>query len=297
MTRLESVNPPQVPMPIKYESRKFVDLILRVTSKWANWDPPRQINVGDYGTVNQDTGEFECEGSIYGDSFQATAAKLGVNLKELGPKLHGEELEIIVTSKGMTATKVEFSPQAGFQNVVEAGIRVQLQCGGDRGAALILYKPQYWSLPHDPGLYKLLQERPDPLDRKYIVTEVVKCPGYVLYLSNKTNESFEVQLGANMPLMPNVSVGGQSILNWSEKVATGILRRANGTDATYIPLFKLKQPPAWFWKYMPYRRGEARRKEDFSSFEDVLQPWNWLDEDGVEQEYYDPVDSDEEEEE
>ena len=30
---------------MKYDSRKFVDLILATTSKWANWDPPRAIKV------------------------------------------------------------------------------------------------------------------------------------------------------------------------------------------------------------------------------------------------------------
>ena len=30
---------------MKYESRKFIDLILATTSKWANWDPPREIKV------------------------------------------------------------------------------------------------------------------------------------------------------------------------------------------------------------------------------------------------------------
>lgn len=30
---------------MKYDSRKFIDLILATTSKWANWDPPRAIKV------------------------------------------------------------------------------------------------------------------------------------------------------------------------------------------------------------------------------------------------------------
>jgi len=278
-------------MPIKYESRKFIDLILRVTSKWANWDPPRQIKVGDYGSINQDTGEFECEGSIYNESFEATAASLGIDLKELVPKLNGEEVEIIATSKGVSVTKVGLNPQLAITNTTELSLRVQIQCMGSRGAALIVHKPQYWTLPHDQGIYKLLKERPDPLDGKYIVTEVIKCPAYVLYLSNKTSESFEIQLGADLPILPSVSPGGQVNLDLGGEKATGFLRRGNGTEPTYIPLFKLKQPPAWFWKWVPYRRGEAPRKEDLSSFEDALPSWSWLDDDGEEQQYYDPIDT------
>ena len=75
---------------------------------------------------------------------------------------------------------------SAIPNATELSLRVQLQCMGSRGAALIVHKPQYWTLPHDQGIYKLLKEKPDPLDGKYIVTEVIKCPAYVLYLSNKS---------------------------------------------------------------------------------------------------------------
>lgn len=50
---------------MKYVSRKFIDLIQGVTSKWANWDPPRPIHVGDYGMINNETREFDWEGNVY----------------------------------------------------------------------------------------------------------------------------------------------------------------------------------------------------------------------------------------
>ncbi|KAF9221217.1 hypothetical protein BS17DRAFT_785511 [Gyrodon lividus] len=52
---------------MKYESRKFINLILTA----ANWDPPADIKVGDYGTINRATGSFEWEGNIYNSHFQA----------------------------------------------------------------------------------------------------------------------------------------------------------------------------------------------------------------------------------
>ena len=70
---------------MKNPSRKFIDLIRDVSSKWANWDPPNQIKVsifrspsggtqlhyhsqvGDYGTINKETGQFEVDGNIYED--------------------------------------------------------------------------------------------------------------------------------------------------------------------------------------------------------------------------------------
>jgi len=46
-------------------SRKYIDLIYTASSKWANWDPPKQIKVGDYGKINKKTGAFEKEDNIY----------------------------------------------------------------------------------------------------------------------------------------------------------------------------------------------------------------------------------------
>jgi len=65
--------------------RKFVDLIHEATYKWANWDPPKVIQVsppspslhhcppcqrdwpqiGDFGVIDKRTGELKIEGNIY----------------------------------------------------------------------------------------------------------------------------------------------------------------------------------------------------------------------------------------
>ena len=68
--------------------RKFVDLINEATFKWANWDPPKVIQVGglsyspsfrrarnsprcpllqigDFGTIDKATGELKVEGNIF----------------------------------------------------------------------------------------------------------------------------------------------------------------------------------------------------------------------------------------
>jgi len=48
-------------------SRLFIDWVYRGTAKWANWEPAIKIEVGDYGDINRQTGEFERFGNIYTD--------------------------------------------------------------------------------------------------------------------------------------------------------------------------------------------------------------------------------------
>ena len=67
--------------------RKFIDLINEATFKWANWDPPKVLQVsspspsinptnptdspfpllqiGDFGTLDKKTGELNVEGNIF----------------------------------------------------------------------------------------------------------------------------------------------------------------------------------------------------------------------------------------
>jgi hypothetical protein len=103
-------------------SHKYVDLILAVSSKWANFDPPKSIEVcvsiklqlliftsiyrqvGDYGTINRDTGQFEKEGNIYRDK---TTAQL---VSEYPPKEACKEEIMVVASD--TVTQHELSLKA-----------------------------------------------------------------------------------------------------------------------------------------------------------------------------------------
>ncbi|EKM60622.1 uncharacterized protein PHACADRAFT_189748 [Phanerochaete carnosa HHB-10118-sp] len=56
-------------------SRKYVDLIREASSKWANWDPPKTIQAGDFGTIDKKSGQFERAGNIYRHSKMAEMAE------------------------------------------------------------------------------------------------------------------------------------------------------------------------------------------------------------------------------
>ncbi|CAE6480848.1 unnamed protein product, partial [Rhizoctonia solani] len=49
-------------------SRKYVDLIFKVSGKYGNWDPPRIVEVGDWGVIERETGSFIREGNIFEDT-------------------------------------------------------------------------------------------------------------------------------------------------------------------------------------------------------------------------------------
>ena len=81
--------------PKRNPQRKYIDLINEASSKWANWDPPKRIEVGflllahllltdlifvlqqpgDFGTVIKSTGELVVEGNIYVHEALAHIAK------------------------------------------------------------------------------------------------------------------------------------------------------------------------------------------------------------------------------
>jgi len=55
--------------------RKYVELINVMSAKYVNWNPLRPIEVGDYGQIDPETGQFVCEGNIYRDEPLASITK------------------------------------------------------------------------------------------------------------------------------------------------------------------------------------------------------------------------------
>ncbi|KAG8678252.1 hypothetical protein FRC08_017940, partial [Ceratobasidium sp. 394] len=49
-------------------ARKYVDLIHKASGgKHANWNPPRAIEVGDWGYIDKESADFIKEGNIFQD--------------------------------------------------------------------------------------------------------------------------------------------------------------------------------------------------------------------------------------
>ncbi|OAX37728.1 hypothetical protein K503DRAFT_801028 [Rhizopogon vinicolor AM-OR11-026] len=271
---------------MKYASRKFIDLIQGATSKWANWDPPAPIVVGDYGMIDKETGEFHAQGNIYnvGSSidFPRDDPALQPQVQDRGDD------EFIAKSWGVTSKTVKATPEANLLGIGNASLNFDLEFDNNkRAAVLIMYKPRYTHLPNDERITKLLSTSPDELKGKYIVTQVISCAAYMMYLSDTKKEKFSVSLSSNASVAPAVDVGGEFSFNLSSEAFSGIFRKGGDPKANYRPLYRLQKPPPKFWERLLGRRGEVHDDDMVEKWHDVDPSWDPLDEQGEEDEIYD----------
>jgi hypothetical protein len=128
-----------------------------------------------------------------------------------------------------------------------------------------------------------------------IVTETEKCPAYALVLQQGSES--EISLGLKLAL-PSALSGSPAIGFRGEWIHSGnvsIMRNAVAESNTFVPLFRLKslQPKG---KWVLKLRGKAMEKAEQAAsiensfegeLEDVLTPWDALNEDGTiyEEEY------------
>ncbi|KAG1732678.1 uncharacterized protein EDB91DRAFT_1251721 [Suillus paluster] len=282
---------------MKYASRKFIDLIQGATSKWANWDPPKKIKVGDYGMIINETGEFDWQGNIYSSDFQqqlkSSKYKFDFVFDPTDPTLLPQEQEsgddqFIVKSWGVTTKEVKASPEVDVPGAVSAALTVDLQFDGNkRAAVLVMHKPRYSTLPNDERIIKLLKSLPDIVKGKYIVTEVISCAAYMMHLSDKKAEKFSVTLKANAPVAPAVTAGGTASFTWVSEASYGMSRQGSDPAARYMPLYRLKKPRSKFWVWPLTHRGDENDDDPIERWGDVDPPWDPLDDEGEEDEIYD----------
>ncbi|KAG0692897.1 hypothetical protein DFH29DRAFT_913349 [Suillus ampliporus] len=278
-------------------SRKFIDLIRQASSKWANWDPPIEIKVGDYGKIDNDTGELDIEGNIYDNSFQTSLDKQGlkINLSDSSyqPKKGAVDDNMIMSSSGVKQGDFTLKPEVSFLNLASASVKAEFQFQeGKRGAVLVMHKPRQEYIP--PGKVLTLVHQASELQDKYLVTSTFTCPGYYLYLSNKSGEKVGLALAANVPIPAamGVSAGGEASVDWWTDAQAAFLRKAfdKAGQYRYTPLYGLKYRSNGWLKRM-YRGDEEPQQTEDELWLDCMPPWQPLDEDGVE----DPVVGEEDE--
>lgn len=275
-------------------SRKFIDLIFQSSSKWANWDPPIPIKVGDYGTIDRKTGVLIVKGNIYDETFQESLTQQGlmINLSSCQPVKGAVEGDMIMSSIGVKTGEISLTPQVSALDLASASINAEFQFQeGRRGAVLVMHKPQQEYIPQGRVLSIIHEAR--ELKDKYIVSSTFTCPGFYLYLSNKSGEKVKLALTANAPVAAaiGVSAGGGASVDWWTDTQAALLRKAfdQAGQYRYTPLFDLKRRQHWFER--TFRGVEEHPMED-DMWPDCSPPWNPLDEDGNEEDAYDESDED-----
>ncbi|KAJ7936746.1 hypothetical protein B0H13DRAFT_1853167 [Mycena leptocephala] len=125
------------------------------------------------------------------------------------------------------------------------------------------------------AVFKKLLEIP-ALKDKYLVTKIIACHAYSMYLSRKFEDTVSLALLAKtpIPVAPLVSVGGELGGSWWSETGAGVFRHG------FTPLFALKRirKPGFLSRGPP--------PEDII-WEDAEKPWWPLDEDGEEETFED----------
>ncbi|KAG1745020.1 uncharacterized protein EDB91DRAFT_1271489 [Suillus paluster] len=282
-------------MPDTAASRKFIDLILQTSSKWANWDPPIEIKVGHFGTIDRTSGELEVEGNIYDAAFQESLNQQGLKIDLSDPSFQpikgAIEEDIIMCSTGVKKGDFSLKPEVSLLNLASASVKAEFQFqDGKRGAVLVMHKPQQQYIPQ--GRLLGIVHKANELKDKYIVNSTFTCPGYYLYLSNKSGERVALALTANaLPAAIGVTAGGGASVDWWTNVQAAFLRKAfdKAGQYRYTPLYSLKRRQNWFQRAF---RGEEEHMTEDDLWPNCPAPWDPLDEDGNEDSVYEETDED-----
>ncbi|KDQ61808.1 hypothetical protein JAAARDRAFT_55133 [Jaapia argillacea MUCL 33604] len=270
---------------MKSPSRKYVDLILNASSKWGNWDPPRPVQVGDFGEVNAKTGDFEPQGNIYTYDFKDPT--LQADIARYPPVIGKDENGWEITSRDVKRGEFSLALEAVIPGLAQATVKGKWEFRRGSGALLVMVRPRTTYMPAE--LLKPLANAPI-LKGKTIsfVDEVVSCPAYYLCLSHKGGDSVSLALIGDMPMPAGPVVGGTAAdAKWWTEATAGNFRHAcdiNGSHV-YTPLFRLKRKSVRAW---PWREGEKPLNEE-ELWVDRKQPWDQLDENGEEIPFEDTV--------
>ncbi|KAG9312050.1 hypothetical protein JVU11DRAFT_7331 [Chiua virens] len=262
--------------------RKFIDLVRQISGKWANWDPPIPVKVGDYGELDGN-GELVVEGNIYDPEFQKDLDDSNIKL-DLGahPAELGEaEQDYIVASTGVKKKELTVNQGVQIPGIASASIKGTWQFQrGKRGALIILHTPRTKFIPKFVQTKILEVER---LKDKRVVMSALACPAYLLYLSDKSGENVSIAFSANVPVADalNSEVG----FGWWTNNESALLRRASSKtgEHRFTPLFSLRQrAKRGQWFSGNWRGDEVTDASGEYIWQDVYQPWKPLDEDGEE---------------
>ncbi|KAI9569205.1 hypothetical protein HD554DRAFT_2093836 [Boletus coccyginus] len=283
-----------------YLQRKYVDLIRQVSSKWVNWDPPIEIQVGAYGTVDKETGALRVEGNIYDPQFKLELDKHGVeiNLAEFPPQEGPVEGDFVIASRGAKRRDLNVDTGVNVPGIASASVKGQwlFECG-KRDAILIMHSPRQIYIPRDVVLEHLY--RVDKLIGKWLVTNIHICPAYSMYLSDKGRSLF--LLCFSMQITPCDTVGDKVSLalvaqapiaaganggfTWWNDGQTGLHRNACDQKGNYVftPLYSLRRPIKRVWRNIRDTIRPDPTGDDL--WHNDSPPWDPLDEDGEEDEF------------
>ncbi|KAI9438426.1 hypothetical protein BJY52DRAFT_1129605, partial [Lactarius psammicola] len=211
--------------------RKFIDLIKEASFKWANWDPLKVIQIGDFGTIDKKTGELRVEGNVFthpeikhiAQDYPAYVA----------PETDLNQIHSLQVRRLGIQADVGGSDSPADEGVI---YKTRWQFNSKRGAILLMHRPRLICVPD--GFFYEKFDLPI-LKRKVVVKQVYNCPGFYMYLSNEASEQVSVTLRTNAFPFTGASTEQGLTVGWSADGSTGVSQHAFRQDAVYTPLFHL----------------------------------------------------------
>jgi hypothetical protein len=221
--------------------KKYVQWISNQSGLHPSFEPSVPVQIGDYGSVDKKTGEFLSEGNI----FDKKGGKLSL-AEMLGIEIVENDAPIYHKIGSKSASIVELSPEAkcGYPGVnVSAAFDISFSKGG--AAALIFVQGTLKTMKYEG---RLKQSGFNLFSKSIaIVTRVWSAPTYVICISTKSEQKFNITLGASVPTpAAGLTAGGQFKTTFSDTVTGNYLQVGPPFDPNskigakiFCPLFKL----------------------------------------------------------
>ncbi|EPQ59806.1 hypothetical protein GLOTRDRAFT_91284 [Gloeophyllum trabeum ATCC 11539] len=258
-------------------SRLFADLIRNASIWYGNLAPNRNVvRVGEYGTMNKETGIFQSEGNIYDDNFIDLDVSSHHPLKQCSP-----EDNLVVVSRGGRRMDANFNMQVeGLPEFANCTVKGRWIFDNRRGAVVVLHKPVEWIIEKKDNLHSKVAKA---LEGKLLVTSLMACPMYALLLTESASRGAEAAVGLSLN-----EVGGSVSGKWQEFATNGMWRTAGGNGKfTFHPLYTLEKVGKvhrfknLFSKIRGPEELEDKADEEFE-LKSYPPPWNVLDDNGEE---------------
>jgi len=152
-------------------------------------------------------------------------------------------------------------------------------------------RPRITHIPNNTVL-ELLIDSPTLAD-KCLVTDVMSCHAYSLYLSTKNTDIITLALIGTLPIPGTAGVTVSGDIKWWSNNVTGLLQSACAKENKFSPLFILKKVPKR--NRTLFRDGPVVNPTGDDLWVNARPPWDALDEDGNEVPFEDAIFYDDEE--
>ncbi|PBK82798.1 hypothetical protein ARMGADRAFT_1019411 [Armillaria gallica] len=224
------------------EQKKCMDLFWKIAHERLN-PTGVPIRVGDFGTVDSETGEFLQEGNV----FEHPASK--EIMAELDPVRNASTVRhthIFKHTKNVSRVDVPLGGGIGLTGIAEGNVTVQFQFESERGVLLFMHDVTFTTLHIGKPWAERLERHTSEFRDKAIVTETYSCRHYDLRMGRAGEHSVEITGTAEIPIPAAPALSASANVGFKTARKAGFGSAWHGTKNTetesddFVPLYRLK---------------------------------------------------------